>query len=268
VERALMLLAGQGVGVSAGGEWQPTGIPDLVSYFDSRYGVALSGSNITTWTASRGLAYQFATSSASFPQYAAAGWVGTRRTLPSFELDVDAMTSSNTIGGLTLAQRLLGGTDQPGTILLVYQFAAGSVGADKDFLSFTNASLGTSGQCFAFAARDAADNVWRTRHRDNSLANKVVDGAIAGGALDTNKHVMAWAISAGTGQALEQRLDDVVVASGDLDLGTTDLDRVTLGQFGAGFEFGGRIAAVGFWSRRLTSAELTAAFKGSQQIYL
>lgn len=263
-----MLLGGQGLALTSGGEWSSLSIPDLVADFDSRAGVTLgSGTDVASWDAARGLGYQFVTTSLSKPQRLASGWVGTRRTVPSLEFNTDAMASTNTVGGIPLAQRLLGGTDQPGTILLVYQLAAGSVAADKDFLSFTNSIAGTSGQCFAFAVRDAADNVWRTRHRDDALTNKVADGAISGGALDTNKHVMAWAIS-GASQALEQRLDDVVIASGDLDVGATTLDTVTLGQFAPSFEFDGRLARVIFYSRRLTSGELTAAYAGLSRIYL
>ncbi len=264
-----MLLGGQGNALSAGGEWSSAGISGLIADFDSRYGIVLgTGADVATWTSTRGFAYQFSTISASYPQLASGGWVGTRRTVPSLEFNVDAMASTNTIGGLALAQRVLGGTDQPGTILLAYQLSVASVGADKDFLSFVDSTLLSSGQCFAFAVRDSADNVWRTRHRDDTITNKVVDGAISGGALDSNKHIMAWAISSGVGQALEQRLDDTVIASGDLDLGATTLNQVTLGAFGSGFEYDGRIARVIFYNRRLTSGELTSAYAGLSRIYL
>jgi hypothetical protein len=263
-----MLLSGQGVAVADATEWQSASIPDMVSDFDSRLAVARAGTDVTTWDAGRGLAYQFVTASASSPQYAAAGWVGTRRTVQGLDFSSDRMTCTNTVGGIPLAQRLLGGTDQPGTILLVHQMAGIGVGAENDYLSFTKVGLTSSKQCFAFAVRDSVDNIYRNRHRDDALVNKLVDGAIAGGTLDTAKHVMAWAVS-GAGQTLEQRLDDVVVASGDWDMGATTVDQVELGAvYGTSDLINAQLVRLIFYSRCLTSTELTAAYAGLSRFYL
>lgn len=249
-------------------EWSPASIPGLISDFDSRVGVTRSGAtNVTSWLAASGLAYQFDTVSASFPQYSSTGWVGTRRTVPSVTMQADVMESTNTVGGIPLAQRLLGGTDQPGTILLVHQMGAGAVNTDQNFIAFTKVGLTSTKQCFAFAARDAIDNIWRNRHRDDALVNKLVDGAISGGALSMAKGVMAWAVS-GAGQTLEQRLNDVVVASGDWDLGATNVDRVELGAvYGGSDLLDANLVRILFYSRLLTSAELTASYAGLSRHY-
>lgn len=261
-----MLLSGQGVSVAGGGEWDPRSIADLVTDMDSRVNVATSGSNVTQWTAARGLAYVF-DPAATTPQYEASGWVGSRQTLPCITTNGlnDRLESTNTVGGIALANRLLGGTDQPGTVLLVYQMM--TLGQTSGLVAFTKTGLTFADRSINFTMIDDTGHHWRCRKRDDSITNKVADSGTV--THDTSKHIMAWASS---GTLIEQRQDNAPITlsgtpAGDWDVGLVTVDRVELAAVYGGSPADMRIARVLFYSRQLTSGELDAAYSGLNQIY-
>jgi hypothetical protein len=128
-------------GAYGGAEWNPAAIGSFVVDFDARYGIATSAGTLVTWQANIGAAYSFSLPGlpGTGPLVEDTGWLAPTSGLASRSILLDGVANEllciNTVGGLTLPQRMIGGNDQPGSVILVCQLA--SFAASQQQLSTT-----------------------------------------------------------------------------------------------------------------------------------
>lgn len=250
-------------GLGGGGEWRSDSLASLVADFDSRFGITPSGSNVGQWDAHLGLAYSFAPPGSLKPAREGTGWTaaGSGLVYPSilFDGSSDLLHSTNTVGGIALANRLIGGTRQPGTIILVSQLV--TFASDVSILSFTKVGLSPPDRRFTFAARTTG-NLWRTGKEDDAGSEIFRDSAAA---PDTSRHVLVLRHS---GTAARLRVDGTEVINASQNVGLMTVDRVELGST-YGSNLGNiRVVRVILCSAELSNAETDVAVAGLTDIYL
>lgn len=252
---------------AAGGEWDPRSIGSSPACdLDPRFNRTLSGSTVTAWADSgKGLAYSF-DPDGSTPAYEATGWVGTRRTLPAITTTTlsDNFTCTNTVGGIALANRLFGGTDQPGTVIIVHQLL--TLGADDYvILAFNKVGLNaTTERTIHIAAANLADHQYRMRKRDDAHVNKV---PLSTCGLDTSKHILHL-VSDGT--TVELWRDGVsVMTSGpeDWNVGLCTFDRVQLSFSDTNAPCDQRLGRVLFYPDAFDSQQVADSYAGLNHTY-
>lgn len=255
---------------STGGEWDPRSITSggntVVCDLDPRFNRTLLGSTVQTWNDSgKGLAYSF-DAAGSTPAYEPTGWVGTRRTSPSITTTTlsDNFTCTNAVGGIVLANRLFGGTDQPGTIVIVHQLL--TLGAD-DYVIVAFNKVGqnaTVERTLHLTAANLSDHEYRMRKRDDARVNKLVYSNCG---LNTSKHILHL-VSAGTGVELFRDGSSVVTSPpGDWDVGACTFDRVQLSFSDTNGPCDQRIARVLFYPFAMSGTQVTNSYNGLNQQY-
>jgi hypothetical protein len=116
--------------------------------------------------------------------------VGTRRTSPSIACTTlsDNFTSTNTVGGIALANRLFGGTDQPGTVIIVHQLL--TLGAD-DYVILAFNKVGqnaTTERTIHLAAANLTDQ--RSTGCASATTRTPTRCRCRTSGLDTSKHIL------------------------------------------------------------------------------
>lgn len=254
-------------GLSASGEWVATSIADLVASFDTRFSeITTSGGAVTGWPAHLGFAYNMASSgSGQRPAYEATGWTAptSGRVYPSILFDGtdDDLLCADVVSGSTIPERMIGGTDLPGTVIMVAEVL--STTGSVSMCSFTKVGLGAADRRVAMAV-NLTSALYRTHKEDDSNASKTVDSVASTPAPDTAKHCHSWAVDTN----LRMRRDGSQIASGDLDLGVTTLDRFEIGSTYGGTNANMRIVRCDLYARSLSDDELIAAYSGLAGIYL
>lgn len=246
-----------------GGEWDPRSIPGLVSGFDSRFNITLSGTTITQWAARYGAAHIF-TPAGTDPQIDTTSWVNSKgEVIQSILFDGvnDELICSDIVSGTTLPGKLLGGTDQPGTVIMVYQLL--STTGSRAIWAFTKVGTGSLSQQVMFIARYGSTD-WSIFRQDDSLANATLSQTGVG-QPNTSKHIASAAIAATTAHL---DIDGVNVASGSFDVDLCTLDRVEIGARAGSNYANMRLVRLLFYSTQLSTDDLAAAYTGLRSIYL
>jgi hypothetical protein len=254
-------------GLGGGGEWRSDSIASLVADFDSRIALSHSGGEVTQWDAHIGLAYSFTPPGVNAPAREATGWTAATSGLvfPSIRFDStnDQLSCTNTVGGIALANRLIGGTDQPGTIILVGQLVTwpGTDPVASSIIAFTKVGLGVGDQRFSFAAR-VTEDAWRVFKQDDAAASAFQHSVAT---PDTAPHVLAIRHS---GTSVRLRVDATEVINGAHNVGQITVDRVELSATYNTNNGYMRLVRAIFFSTELSDSDMDAAVAGLTALYL